>query len=97
MNLVIFLIVATRYRWRRYEGQTVAWTMALYAVGRFLVEFTRGDFAARGGFSLADSSTIEAQSFLSTAQVWSVITLGIAIWAMVKLRRRTHTNQPSNP
>lgn len=97
MNLVIFIIVAARYRKRRYEGQTAAWTMALYAVGRFLVEFTRGDFAARGGFSLADSSTIEAQSFLSTAQVWSVITLGIAVWAMVKLRGRTHTNQPAKP
>lgn len=90
MNLTIFIIVAARYRSRRYEGQTTAWTMALYAVGRFLVEFTRGDFAARGGFELTNSATIEAQSFLSTAQIWSVITLALAVWAMVKLRHRSN-------
>ncbi|MFT7464966.1 MAG: phosphatidylglycerol:prolipoprotein diacylglycerol transferase [Pseudohongiellaceae bacterium] len=89
MNWVIFFVVAAIYRRRRYEGQTVAWAMALYAIGRFTVEFTRGDFAARGGFSLGDSANIEAQSFLSTAQLWSVITLGIALAAMVKLRQRT--------
>jgi phosphatidylglycerol:prolipoprotein diacylglycerol transferase len=87
MNLVIFLVVINIYRRRRYDGQTMAWTMALYAIGRFLVEFSRGDFAARGGFDLSDADAIQAQSFLSTAQLWGILTLGLAIWAMNRLRR----------
>ena len=81
MNLVIFVVVVAIYRRRRYDGQTMAWAMALYAIGRYIVEFFRGDFAERGGIG-----------FLSTAQLWGIVTLGLAIWSMNRLGRKTHTN-----
>lgn len=81
MNLVIFVVVVAIYRRRRYDGQTMAWAMALYAIGRYIVEFFRGDFAERGGIG-----------FLSTAQLWGIVTLGLAIWSMKRLGRKTHTD-----
>lgn len=48
MSLMIFLITAAIFRRRKYDGQVLTATMVLFAVGRFLLEYTRGDDAARG-------------------------------------------------
>ena len=48
MDLGIFLVTATLLRHRSYAGQVLTAAMLLFAMGRFLLEFTRGDNAARG-------------------------------------------------
>ncbi|MHC5212243.1 MAG: prolipoprotein diacylglyceryl transferase [Planctomycetota bacterium] len=77
MNLVIFLITAWLFTRRRFDGQVLAATMALYAIGRFLVEYTRGDDAERGGVGA-----------LSTAQWWSLGTIALAGVLYTRFRRR---------
>ena len=77
MDLLIFLITARVFARRRWDGQVLVLTMALYAVGRFLIEFTRGDDAARGFFGA-----------LSTAQWWSVVTAALALVLLLRFRLR---------
>jgi phosphatidylglycerol:prolipoprotein diacylglycerol transferase len=78
MNLVIFGSMAWLFARRRWDGQVLVTTMFLYALGRFLVEFTRGDDEARGYFGA-----------LSTAQWWSVATAALALLLWLRLRGRT--------
>jgi phosphatidylglycerol:prolipoprotein diacylglycerol transferase len=77
MNLAIFGITAWLFARRRFDGQVLAATMALYAVGRFLVEYTRGDDVERG-----------ALGALSTAQWWSIGTLLLTGLLYTRFRRR---------
>ncbi len=79
MNLLIFAAGAWLFARRRYDGQVLWSTMALYGIGRFLVEYTRGDDAERGIFG-----------FFSTAQ-W--ISLGVLALALV-LRARLDRSPP---
>ena len=83
MNVLIFLSMAWLFRRRRWDGQVLVTTMMLYAVGRFLVEFTRGDDAARGVYDN-----------LSTAQWWSLATF--AVGALLWLRWRARA-APATP
>jgi phosphatidylglycerol:prolipoprotein diacylglycerol transferase len=76
MNLVIFLICITVGRRRRFDGQVFGVGLILYAVGRFCVEMTRGDDAARGIYGA-----------FSTSQ-W--VSLGTAILGVVMLIRLRH-------
>jgi len=78
MNVLIFASMAWLFARRRWDGQVLVTTMLLYALGRFLVEFTRGDDAARGFLGA-----------LSTAQWWSVATAAIALLAWLRLRGRS--------
>jgi phosphatidylglycerol---prolipoprotein diacylglyceryl transferase len=75
MDLVIFLLMAWLFARRRFDGQVMTVTMALYAVGRFLVEFTRGDDEARGIYGR-----------FSTAQWISIVLLPLAIVLYVRFR-----------
>jgi len=68
MNAAIFVVMAWLYRRRRFDGQVFAWTMVLYAIGRFSVEMTRGDDAARGIYGA-----------FSTSQWWSLVTMALAL------------------
>ena len=74
MNLVIFLVLARVFWRRRYDGQVLWLTMVLYGIGRFLVEFTRGDDEARGFFGA-----------LSTAQWISIATVALGLLVRAKL------------
>lgn len=65
MNVVLFTSMAWLYRRRRFDGQVLAVGMMLYAVGRFLVELTRGDDDARGIWGLF--STAQWVSFVTFA------------------------------
>ncbi len=76
MNVVIFLVAARAFRRRRFDGEILALVMLLYGVGRFLVEFTRGDDAARGFLGE-----------LSTAQWLSLATLALAVILRLRLPR----------
>lgn len=81
MNLVIFAVLAVLWRHRKRDGQVLVTGMFLYAVGRFAVEFTRGDDGARGIWG-----------GLSTAQWWSLATAALAGLALLFMRGR-----PGNP
>lgn len=72
MNLAIFLVLARAFARRRFDGHVLGLGMVLYAVGRFAIEYTRGDDVARGIFGA-----------LSTAQWISigVFALGAALLA----------------
>jgi phosphatidylglycerol:prolipoprotein diacylglycerol transferase len=84
MNVVIFATAAWLYRRRRFDGQVMAVTMMMYAVGRFLVEYTRGDFEARGMFS-----------GLSTAQWWSFATFALAAVLALRFRGAARPPEPT--
>lgn len=78
LNVVIFLVGAAVLARRRFAGQAGATVLLLYGVGRFLVEFTRGDDLARGFLGP-----------LSTGQWWSLATLVLAgvLWWRLSGRR----------
>ncbi len=61
MNLVLFTVGAWLFKRRRFDGQVVAVIMMLYAVGRFSIEFTRGDAQARGMYTWASQEFSTAQ------------------------------------
>ncbi|MED5330952.1 MAG: prolipoprotein diacylglyceryl transferase [Planctomycetota bacterium] len=71
MNLILFLILARAFAKRRYAGQVLCLGMVLYPIGRFLVEYTRGDDISRGFWGA-----------FSTAQWVSMIILclALALW-----------------
>jgi len=77
MNLAIFFITAWMFTRRKFDGQVMAATMVLYAIGRFLVEFTRGDDIERGFLGS-----------LSTAQWWSLGTAALAAILFLRFRAR---------
>jgi phosphatidylglycerol:prolipoprotein diacylglycerol transferase len=84
MNVLIFASMAWLFARRRWDGQVLVTTMGLYAAGRFLVEFTRGDDAARGFLGS-----------LSTAQWWSLGTALLAGLLWLRLRGRTPAVAPA--
>jgi len=84
MNLAIFGCMAWLYKRRAWDGQVMTGTMLLYAIGRFGVEFTRGDYAARGMFS-----------GFSTAQWWSVVTAALALLLAWRFRSRARASATS--
>lgn len=86
MNLVIFLICITVGRRRKFDGQVFGLGLILYAVGRFTVEMTRGDDAARGIYGA-----------FSTSQWVSVGTALIGILMLIKLRGGPLTSGASPP
>ena len=75
MNLVIFLTLVPLVKRRRFDGQVMGIGMMMYAVGRFLVEMTRGDDVARGIYGA-----------LSTSQWVSVATFALGIFVLWKQR-----------
>jgi phosphatidylglycerol:prolipoprotein diacylglycerol transferase len=80
MDLLLFLSMAWLYRRRRFDGQVLGTGMLLYAVGRSLIELTRGDDEARGFWGA-----------LSTAQWISLATFAAGILLLVVQRRRPAT------
>jgi len=86
MNLIIVLILVAISRRRRFDGQVFAWGLILYALGRFLVEMTRGDDVARGIYGA-----------FSTSQWVSVGTMVIGITMLLKLRGGTVTEGCTPP
>lgn len=81
MNLALFGVTAWMFGRRRFDGQVLTATMVLYAIGRFLIEFTRGDDIERGYLGS-----------LSTAQWWSVGTAVLAALLYVRFRARARRN-----
>ncbi|MCB9916466.1 MAG: prolipoprotein diacylglyceryl transferase [Planctomycetes bacterium] len=69
---------------RRYEGQVLWWTIALYAVGRFTIEVFRGD-AIRGKWF---------DDAISTSQLISIVAGLIAVAMLVKNRGRVDADLP---
>lgn len=86
MNLAIFLSMAWLHPRRSFDGQVMTTTMMLYAIGRFSVEYTRGDDAARGIFGA-----------FSTSQWWSLVTFVLALLLMLRFRAHAAKNPARAP
>lgn len=73
-NLILFYILFTIYNNKSTRNQTTAWYFILYSVGRFMIEFLRGD-VERGFVGV-----------LSTSQFLSIFTFlgGILLLFMTK-------------
>jgi len=84
MNLAIFGITAWLFARRRFDGQVLTATMLLYSVGRFLIEYTRGDDVERGSLGA-----------LSTAQWWSLGTAVLAVVLMLRFAARARKSAAS--
>ncbi len=74
-DFVLFIILYKLYTNKDTQKETSAWYVILYSVGRFLVEFLRGDIE-RGSIGI-----------LSTSQFLSVITFAIGIIYLVKIKK----------
>jgi phosphatidylglycerol---prolipoprotein diacylglyceryl transferase len=83
MDLVIFAVTAWLLGRRRFDGQVMCITILLYAVGRFLVEYTRGDDEARGIYGA-----------FSTAQWTSVLLVPLALALYMRWSRRRPAASP---
>ncbi len=86
MNLVLFLVCVAVGKRRSFDGQVFGLGLILYAIGRFLVEMTRGDDTARGIYGA-----------LSTSQWVSVGTAVIGVAMLVRLRGGEVTHGATPP
>ena len=89
MDVVIFLVAARVFARRRFDGQAMCVTMLIYGVGRFLLEFLRGDDEARGGWPPTGAG--QAGFVLSTSQWFSIATFALATVLYLAWRRGTVT------
>jgi phosphatidylglycerol:prolipoprotein diacylglycerol transferase len=80
-NFVLYLLLAGYYRRRPTPGRVFATYLVVYGLGRFALEFTRGD-AARG-FVLGGT--------LSTSQLISIVLIAIGGVLHGAITRRTTT------
>jgi len=78
-TLIIFAILQILYRRKKFDGQVTAVYLALYAIGRSIVEVYRGDKIR--GFVIDD--------VLSTSQFISIFMLIIAAWVWITQRKKT--------
>ncbi len=91
--LALFGLGLWLLRHKRFHGQVCTLLLAGYAILRFVIEFFRGDDAARGGIFLQGLSpeevgTVEAELFLSTSQMVGMALLPLAFLLYVLLARR---------
>lgn len=78
-DFALFFILLWIARRKKFNGEVGAWYLILYSVGRFILEFFRGDLV-RG-----------AVGSLSTSQFISIFTLGLGILLLVwQYRRKQH-------
>ncbi len=66
--LIIFIILLLIYRFRKFSGQVFWSYVVLYSVGRFILEFWRGDqrgFVNLLGYVLSTSQLIAALAFIA--------------------------------
>lgn len=76
-NLAIFVLVLMLMRRKKFHGQVLLATMALYAVARFIIEFYRGD---RRGFPIDGISTSQCVAVLA-------IVIALAAWPLIARSR----------
>jgi phosphatidylglycerol:prolipoprotein diacylglycerol transferase len=69
LDLVIFVFLFLRFKKRRFRGESIFFYAMFYAVGRFLLEFLRGD-EIRG---------LYFNKMLSLSQILSILVLIVAI------------------
>lgn len=74
----IFLVLIWVRKRKTFDGQLFWLYGILYSIGRFLIEFFRGD---ERGFTIED--------VLSTSQFIGIFILGLSIFMLLKLRNKT--------
>jgi phosphatidylglycerol:prolipoprotein diacylglycerol transferase len=82
-DFLLFYILYRNYEYGKHPEETGAWYLILYSIGRFLVEFLRGDEARGSILGLSTSQFIAL----------FVCALGVAILLMI---RSMHKNTPQN-
>ncbi len=80
-NLGLYLLLAAMFRRQPTTGRVFATYLVLYGIGRFLLEWTRGD-AARGIFF---DGAVSTSQLISTALI--VIGVGLHLWISRRLAR----------
>lgn len=83
--LLIFAVLVWLRRVKTFEGQVTWSMMLLYSVGRFFVEYSRGD-AGRG---------FVVDPWLSTSQFISVLTFALAAVMYARCKRGASTSAPA--
>jgi phosphatidylglycerol---prolipoprotein diacylglyceryl transferase len=81
--ILIGLLIFNKYK--KIDGQVILLNLGAYAVGRFLLEFVRGD---QRGFLF--------NGFISHAQTTAICLLIISIGFFYKLKKQTFTNLKTN-
>lgn len=76
-DFCLFIILFQIYNRKETKHTTAAWYLILYSIGRFMIEFLRGDIE-RG-----------AIGFLSTSQAISIVVLCLGIWLLHKCKTNT--------
>ena len=66
-------------RWKKYDGQVMSIVMMSYAIGRYIVEFFRGDYD-RGWIPYT-------HQLISTSQGISLVIFAIGLFALVYHKR----------
>jgi prolipoprotein diacylglyceryltransferase len=77
-SLSIFAILMWRYSKKSRDGEIFALYLALYAVGRFFIEFLRGD----------EDRGFVFHHLLSTSQFIAILAFATAVWMALTLRRQ---------
>jgi len=77
-SLSIFAILIWRYSRKSRDGEIFVLYLALYAVGRFFIEFLRGD----------EDRGFVFHHLLSTSQFLAILALAAAAWMALGLRRQ---------
>ena len=73
-DFCIFLVLFKLYNDKKLRPQTAAWYLILYSIGRFMIEFLRGD-VERGFIGI-----------LSTSQFISIFVCLVGILLLVRIR-----------
>lgn len=81
LNIIIFIVLHYLYKRRKFDGYIVALYLILYSVGRFLIEFLRGDVDRKIWLNL-----------LSTSQILSIIAVSFGLYIFISRKNKPVTS-----
>jgi phosphatidylglycerol:prolipoprotein diacylglycerol transferase len=84
---ILFVILRAILRRKRFDGQVIAASFILYAIGRFIIEIYRGD--AGRGYAIEGLSFLGRTVNLSTSQFISVFVFAAGVAMLAALYKRT--------
>lgn len=93
-QMVLFAVLMTARRWRRFHGQIFAMWLMCYAVLRSSVELFRGDLERGTIHGLIPSIPSGAWYNISTSQFISIAMFSFGTWLLVKNLREVKARPP---
>lgn len=82
-QIILFAVLMTARRWRRFHGQIFAMWLMCYAVLRTSVELFRGDLERGTIHGLISSIPVDAWYNISTSQIISLAMFSYGAWLLV--------------